>query len=604
MSMPLATREAQVRTATDLTPGTEPWTPTPEAVYTARCRWICRLAAILLCGLHAWGTRHSMSPDGICYLDVADAYARGDLAAALNSYWSPLYSWLLAGTLAVVEPGLYWESAVVHALNFVIFLGVLAAFEWLLSEWLRYRRRAAAEANSHWQATLPDWLAVGLAYTLFLWTSRRFVTVSLVTPDLCVAALVYCAAALLLRLRRRGPSRWTSLLLGAVLGLGYLAKAIMFPLAFVFLAVSWRAAGRGRQAVLHLLLAGAAFLAVAGPFLIALSVSQGRLLFGDSGRLNYLWNVGGVRLPHCLASSDPPAGAPLGPRPAVAGPAMTVFPLSAAGTYPLWYDPARWYPEAAVRFDARAQAAAVAQVATFYYELFSEHLLCFSGAVAMLYGFAFFARRQGWRSWLGSGLRNLAGQYHWLVPALAALGLYLLVGHAEYRLIGPFVLLLVIGLLEGLRLYHPQQVTVRPLGAALLTGIGVLLGCTLIADAGTAWAAVRRGEEPEVHPAWRVARALAERGLKPGDGVGSIGYTYNAYWARLGRYRLAAEVCVPEAARFWAAGTAGRAEVLRRFRQAGARAVVCDAGPTGVPGWEPVPGTRYAIRWLSPEGEN
>jgi hypothetical protein len=592
MSLPLPLPETCVRTATDLTPGTEPWTPAPDAVATIRCRWVCRIAALLLCGLHAWTARHSMSPDGICYLDIADAYARGDLAAALNSYWSPLYSWLLAGTLTLVRPELYWECAVVHALNFVIFLGALAAFEWLLSEWLRYRRRAAVEAREGWQEVLPDWLVVGLAYTLFLWTLRRFVTVALVTPDLCVAALVFCAAALLLRLHRHGPSRGTSLLLGMVLGLGYLAKAVMFPLAFVFLAVSWWAAGRGRKATVHLLLAGVAFLAVAGPFLTALSVSQGRLLFGDSGHLNYLWNIGGVPLPHRLASSE------------TAGPAVATFPLAAPGTYPLWCDPAPWYPEAEVRFDASKQMAGIARVGTFYYELFSEHLLAFTGAMGVLYGIAFFARRQRWRSWLAGRLRNLVGQYHLLVPALAALGLYLLVGHAEYRLVGPFVILLTIGLLEGLRLYHPQQVNVRPLGAALLTVIGVLLGCTLVSDAGAAWAAGRRGEEPDAHPAYRVARALADRGVKPGDGVASIGYTYNAYWARLGRYRVVAEVCAPEAPRFWAAGAAGRAEVLRGFRQAGARAVVCDAVPAGTPGWEPVPGTRYAICRIPPQGKD
>ena len=38
----------------------------------------------------------------------------------------------------------------------------------------------------------------GLAYVLFAWTSRRLITVSFVTPDMGVAALVYLAAALVL----------------------------------------------------------------------------------------------------------------------------------------------------------------------------------------------------------------------------------------------------------------------------------------------------------------------------------------------------------------------------------------------------------------------
>src|SRR5690348_8325193 len=79
-----------------------------------RLRWLGRLVAIVLCGLHAWVARHTMNPDGISYLDVGDAYGRGDWGNALNTYWSPLYCWILEGALALVRPTPYWECAVVH----------------------------------------------------------------------------------------------------------------------------------------------------------------------------------------------------------------------------------------------------------------------------------------------------------------------------------------------------------------------------------------------------------------------------------------------------------------------------------------------------------
>ena len=55
------------------------------------------LVAVVLGALHAWAgaMRQSMNADGIAYLDMGDAYWRGDWNMAINSVWSPLYSWLL-----------------------------------------------------------------------------------------------------------------------------------------------------------------------------------------------------------------------------------------------------------------------------------------------------------------------------------------------------------------------------------------------------------------------------------------------------------------------------------------------------------------------------
>ncbi|MBA3714787.1 MAG: hypothetical protein H0W76_20390, partial [Pyrinomonadaceae bacterium] len=60
--------------------------------------------AIVLGALHAWHGRYEISPDGISYLDMGDAYWRGDFQMAINGYWSPLYSWLLGLALLVIKP--------------------------------------------------------------------------------------------------------------------------------------------------------------------------------------------------------------------------------------------------------------------------------------------------------------------------------------------------------------------------------------------------------------------------------------------------------------------------------------------------------------------
>ena len=43
------------------------------------------------------------------------------------------------------------------------------------------------------RVTLPEWALVALGYTLFIWSSLSLIKISVVTPDMCVAALVYLA---------------------------------------------------------------------------------------------------------------------------------------------------------------------------------------------------------------------------------------------------------------------------------------------------------------------------------------------------------------------------------------------------------------------------
>jgi hypothetical protein len=84
---------------------------------------------------------------------------------------------------------------------------------------------------------LPEWALWAIAYPLFLWSSLVLVGLWLVTPDLLLSGWIYLAAGLLVRLRNEN-SYAKFLALGLVLGAAYLCKAVMFPLAFVFLAIA------------------------------------------------------------------------------------------------------------------------------------------------------------------------------------------------------------------------------------------------------------------------------------------------------------------------------------------------------------------------------
>lgn len=558
--------------------------PSREAVLTARVRLAGRLVALLLCTLHAYTSRHLINPDGISYLDVASTYARGDVAHAINAYWSPLYSWLLAAAFALLQPSAYWECTVAHGVNVAIFLVALVAFEWLVSELLVWRAAKQERLRERWYDLLPDWLVVGIGYALFVYVSRRLITVSLLTPDMIVAATVYASAAILLRLGRQ-PSPLLAGLLGVVLGLAYLAKGVMFPLALVFLAVllgvTWR---RGRR---DLQVACLAFLVIAGPWIGALSASRGRFTIGDTGRLNYRWYVLGEPRPELRFGKGHTA------------PVLVHSGVGGVGSNPLWYDPSYHYDAAMPRFDLRAQLAACVKTTKEYASLFGDLLLPFTVSIFVLIAFSLFARRGRIGYWLHQGQRDLLRLAPLIIPALAGLGLYLLVGHVEGRLVGAFVVLLGLGLLAVLRVPHPRQTTIQPFGAALLAFLGLLLLGNLAFDAGKACEMARSGEPATAHPHWRVAQELRSLGVQPGDAVASIGFTYNAYWARLADCQCVAEVPFAMAGRFWTGSPALRTQMLTTCEALGARAVVSDCVPPGMPGWKVIEGTGFAVRPLS-----
>jgi len=83
------------------------------------------LMAIMLRAFQAWDNRFIMDADVISYLDIVDAYFRGDWNNAINGLWPPPYSWLLGLAMCILKPSPYWEFPVVHLVDFVIYLCAL-----------------------------------------------------------------------------------------------------------------------------------------------------------------------------------------------------------------------------------------------------------------------------------------------------------------------------------------------------------------------------------------------------------------------------------------------------------------------------------------------
>ncbi len=177
-----------------------------------------------------------MGADGISYLDLSDAFRRYDWPGFLNAYWSPLYLMLLGIGRTVLPASKPGELIAAHVVNFFIYVAALGCFEFFYRE-LRKATVATVPCTGDDSVRLPEWVLWAVAHALFLWASVDLITVWDVSPDLSVSAFTYAIAGLLLRFRD-DPSWKHALTLGTVLGASYWAKAVMFPLAFAFMAIA------------------------------------------------------------------------------------------------------------------------------------------------------------------------------------------------------------------------------------------------------------------------------------------------------------------------------------------------------------------------------
>ena len=535
------------------------------------------LIAFLLGFVHAWADHHYlMNADAMSYLDVAEAYLRSDWKTAVNSYWNPLYSWLIALGFSIIKPSPYWKFAVLHVLNFLIYLFALGCFGFLIREMVRRQQNQSAGF-----VTLPGWALLALGYSLFIWSSLFLVRIQLEFPDMLVAAFVYLATGILLRLRRQ-PSSWIWFaLFGIVLGLGYLAKSPMVPLALVCIVASVFAVGSLRRALPRVALTVAFLVLVAGPFVFAISRSKGRLTTGESGKLNYLWSINRVTNPH-WQGEEPGNGQPKhSTRKIFDPPPAFEFGNPIGGTYPVWYDPTYWYEGSVSHFDFRQQLRVVVGGIKSYYELFHSWGLQYGLFVALIV--LYLMGRRG-RLLVG----DLIQQWPLLVPALAGMGLYLLV-NVQGRYVASFIVLLWLALLSAVRLNNTQE------SQRLIKAITVVLAVSIIfttvaSSSREVVATVRQivaGEDPAAHEQWQVAEGLRERGVTPGDQVAFIGDSYRAFWAHLLGLRIVSEVRRDKVINFWEADQTLRGRLIDTFARTGAKAVVAEKPPpsTDLTGW-------------------
>ena len=549
-------------------------------------RALCWLSALAMGAAQAWATRFENNPDGVSYLDVANAYLRHDWHNAVNTYWSPLYSWSLGFFLAMLKPSPYWVLPTVHLVNFLIYLVAVVAFDFFLATVIADRTRHDSLIADPDQTTIPKWLWWVLGYSLFLSCSIKMIGVGSVSPDQYVAAAVYTATALLLRIRGGAISTRSWLALGAVLGFAYLSKGIMFLVAFAFLAAAalaaWRSGQTRGSAVRATLISTAVFLAISAPFCIALSTKVKHPTFGETGKWNYVFFA---NTSYKTFSQNPQ----------LKHPTRKVFDEIPAyafrnepGTFPLWYEPPYWQDGIKPRLEIKRQLVDCVTTLTIYTIILVNPL--YQGVIT-----AFVLVLVGLMDRPGDFLFRLRASWPLLVPGAATLALYFPV-HVEARLVAPFFLLLWIAAFAAEKL--PMKLH-RVLVSAVF-GLAVLLA---LGDANQILLQIRKTSRDEENV--RAALDLKSRGLKSGDKIALLWVEDEAMHAGAGSYvaqlaglRIQAEMIGPE--RFWSAPPAVRQRALAALASTGSR-MVLELGkpPVDAIGWENISRTDWYFHWLA-----
>ena len=556
---------------------------------------VARFIAVLVGLIDFYLTRFVVFSDGISYLEVARRYADGDLRGAVNAYWSPLYSWVLAIARLVCGANDGYELVSLHAINLAAYLLALFLFDRLVQRLLARRDNWTEQGKVTF---------VVCAYSVFVWCAYYMIGIYYCSPDMIVFALTILLALLLLRLDE-GGTRWSTMVsLGTVLALGYFAKAALLPLSGIYIL----SATLRRPVVLSLLrrslVPTVTLLLLATPWILALRAKEGRWTFGDSGTLNYAWEVCGAARSVHWQGEPGDIGTPLHPTRLIhREPDVYEFNGPIAATYPPWFDPTYWYAGVKPRLELGRQLAVAGT-----YLRFAGLLLLFAPGVflsvlAVYYG-----------SSIARAARASAAAWRLAVPCLATIALYSLV-YIDTRYVAGSLLVLSLVVLSCTL---PWVVSRRWL-AVVRYGAAVtcLLFCSLLP-----LRVVYKFTHPQA-PGYtdqqsRIAEEMRDLGLRRGDSIAYIGISANAYWALLSGVTISAEIPVSfdrngridnyvldnysNLERFWGASPVERDSVLALLHDVGVRAVVADVVPAGadVTGWHRMRGQAASQR--GPEG--
>lgn len=215
--------------------------------------------------------QYQINPDGIVYIGVAKSYLTGNWNQAIDSYHSPLLSWLLVPFLLV-------DSTPVVALFFTKILSIIVGFFTIIGFWLLSSR---FELHKNLKTVLTIAMAILTVYFVF----------SVITPDLLlVCSLIYYLYFLL------GPKYSQQISNGVFCGLfaamAYLSKSYALPFFLVHFCLInaiyyFNDPPCRKNTIKNLLLGIVVFFLISGVWIGLISDKEDKFTYGTAGEFNH-----------------------------------------------------------------------------------------------------------------------------------------------------------------------------------------------------------------------------------------------------------------------------------------------------------------------------
>ncbi|MBS1984699.1 MAG: hypothetical protein JST16_11055 [Bdellovibrionales bacterium] len=546
--------------------------------YTRRFFLLLSGAAGLYFATAYWNYMHS---DGLQYIEMGDKLAHGDWSGFVNAYWSPLYPALLSLFFSLFRVPPTFEFGFVKLINALVLVAATAAYSSFVSSLLATRSEDPPRRRSQIYAA---------CLTAFLWVMIEWNDhLILTTPDVFAVACGCTAMSLLVRLVAMREQNTRSLLrpallLGAALGLSYLAKAAMLLWGLMVIAcLPLTLHGSWRKRLILTCFVGAAQLGVSAPWMIAISRQQGHFTMGDSGKLNHAWFVGGLTKYIHWQGEDPRFGIPLHTtRKIFSAPDAYEFATPIVATYPPWYNPAYWYAGAHQVLNRDTQKNRILYglerlEAHFYPDillLFLVLWLIFTGGLPRL------------------TLGGLGRNAYLLLPALGATGLFVMV-LVLTRYISGFVMIFMTALLLSARsTYQFRHHAGRWAGAFLGVYLAARTGYLGFVGHPSSLAPTTEIRTKAAQD-MLVAQELTRAGIAAGTHIGTIAAGYYAPWTRVARLQIVAEI--PSSDDLWLASKEKRYAAEQSLFSAGATIVFAANVPVPIQqeGWKVIDGTHW-----------
>ena len=504
---------------------------------------ICFLGGLWNC----WRLCYAPDTDEICYLNIGEAFLRGDGSHFLSSMWGPLYGVVSIVWLRIL-PGAYPREDL-KVMNLCILLLILWGS-------LAISKRIVQGIGA---GSLNARVITQVFVFSALWVSLDVLAVARETPDLMLMAVVLASTLSYLRFfdgSNRG--RYLPALTVGVCGAaGYYLKQSYLPVALLFLAaLVWPPADR-RIRLSRVGLASAAFLVLILPWIAGLSAREGHLTMGENAKFNYLAGLENADQFAALFGALPPENRlPADPTVVDLGSAFprSQFPLQCQGTDYLANVP--------IHFSWRQQ---LTQSRINY--VVTINLFRHKGPFAIVLVLVLVA---------GLCLRKPSLSSPWLplmVISLAPFILYPLV-RIDYRYLAPYLFL---GAVSAWAWATSENPNIPRLWA-------LLLGCCLLG--GILWDTVvglRRPSPEELSNSFRCCsnpyevfrEELHAAGIPEGAKIALVGEPRAEHfysWVNPGRYRLQAVVTDPS--RYFGATQATRRRIEDELSERGSQVLI------------------------------